>query len=145
MKIETKVVGLAELRLKIDGLKKSVVNKHARRAMTHTVRDVAKKFKAVAWKRTGLYKKSVGSKIKTYKGTTVVGVIGARHGFKKQVGVRLRGKNKGKAVFQDPAKYGHLAEAKVPKLAPHWNSVRSEAEKMFAEKMAESLETEGKK
>jgi hypothetical protein len=59
----------------------------------------------------GLYKKSLGKKVKAYRnGMTVVAVIGPRLGFKRPMGIRKRGKHKGEAFYQDPANIAHLVE-----------------------------------
>src|SRR5579864_477519 len=41
--------------------------------------------------RAGLLKKSLGRKVKAYKSGVVVGIVGARKGFRKAIGVRTRG------------------------------------------------------
>lgn len=60
-------------------------------------------------------KRSLGRKVKVYKGT-VVGVVGAREGFRIQVGVLTRNGpagskkrgQKGDPIFVNPIKYLHL-------------------------------------
>lgn len=71
--------------------------------------------------RAGLYKRAMGSKVKVYRNGVVIVVVGARRGFKKQIGVRKRGKNKGQPVFYDPAKIAHLIErgTKRSRARPH--------------------------
>ena len=59
----------------------------------------------------GLLRKSLGYKVKTYTKTgTAVAVCGPRKGFREQIGVVSRGKDKGKPIFADPQKYAHLVE-----------------------------------
>jgi hypothetical protein len=57
----------------------------------------------------GLLKKSLGIKIARLA-KAIVGIIGARRGFKKQVGTVTRGPRKGQPIYQDPANIHHLVE-----------------------------------
>jgi HK97 gp10 family phage protein len=70
----------------------------------------------------GLYRKSLGRKVRTYQsGAVQVGLVGARSGFKLPAGVRTRGAHEGDVWYQDPAKIGHLIEkgAAHSKATPH--------------------------
>lgn len=57
----------------------------------------------------GQSKKSMASKVKTYK-ETVVGIVGPRKGYKLQVGIRVRGKSKGQPFYTDPINISHLID-----------------------------------
>lgn len=119
--IETQVVGMEEVKARLNLLKLNIQKKALRRGITKISRLITKSAKAKAPKeiggkgslaraRAGTYRKSIGQKVKTYSNGAVVGIIGARKGFRKQIGVRVRGANKGQPIFHDPAKIGHLIE-----------------------------------
>jgi HK97 gp10 family phage protein len=98
----------------LKSLKRSIVNKHLRRAVTIAARPITKdaKSEAQAVKRFGFLSKAMGSKIRTYAATgTIVAVIGARSDKKFTRGVYSRGarKNQPRQVF--PAVYLHFLEA----------------------------------
>lgn len=59
----------------------------------------------------GQLKNSIGWKVNFYRKSKVaVAIVGPRDGFREQIGVVTRGKNKGKPVFVNPSKYAHLVE-----------------------------------
>lgn len=80
--------------------------------------------------RGGLLKKSIGSKTKIYKKVIAVGIVGARHGFRQQIGVVTRGgksnmemgkkipRKVGEPVYADPTKYIHLVDRGTRTTAP---------------------------
>ncbi len=70
----------------------------------------------------GQLKKSLGSKVKSYSRTkTSVAIIGPRTGFRKQIGVYVKGGKKhhaGEPIIIDPVKYAHLVEKGTKTQAP---------------------------
>jgi hypothetical protein len=61
------------------------------------------------FKNLKLLQKSIGSKVKTYRGKAVA-IIGARVGFKAAMGIRTRGGDKGSLWYQDPSNIAHLVD-----------------------------------
>lgn len=96
---------------------KRLARKHLRRGVNAIGKDLLWAAKARTPKRTGLLYKSLGRKVKSYRsGAVVVAIVGARKGFRKQVGVRVKDsrpgtkypKRKGDPIYADPTKYLHL-------------------------------------
>lgn len=94
---------------KLKNLERRGVEKIQRKAVNAWTIDVNKVAKPRIPKRFGNLRKSYGRKVKKY-GSKVVGLVGARKGFRVQIGVRVRGKHKGQPIFADPTKYDHLVE-----------------------------------
>lgn len=97
--------------------KPSTRNKIARRAVDKASQPVAKAAKRLAPVSSepplipGLLRKAQGRKVKTYGARGVsVAVVGSRTDFRRQIGVRVRGKKAGQPIYQDPVKYDHLVE-----------------------------------
>lgn len=116
-----KVTGLQESMTQLAGMVRAVRNKYLRKAMNAAGTIVLKVMRRLApvevgrdelsRNRSKVLKKSLGRKVKAYakKGVMIV-IVGPRRGFRKQVGVRKRGKNVGQPVYYDPAKTAHLVE-----------------------------------
>ena len=85
----------------------------------------------------GLLIKSLGVNVRKGRSGATKGIytarIGARKGFRKVIGTRSRGKNAGKPIYKDPAKYSHLVElgtshsAAKPFIRPAVDSASSQA------------------
>ncbi len=56
----------------------------------------------------GLLRKAQGYKVKVYGSGIGVSIGGTRSGFRKQIGVYIRGKKSGQPIYADPRKYAHL-------------------------------------
>lgn len=106
--------------LKLEALKRGVRNRLLRKALRAGSRPlvvaaralvpVRRKVKGSNVTPQKLLKKSLGVKIKTYKGGgIVVAVVGARS-KKTQIGTRVRGPHKGQPVYENPANIAHLVE-----------------------------------
>ncbi len=151
--LECKVTGLQELSLALRGVDDKVRNKALRKAAVQAAKPITKEMKARCPVSTeplnphkGLLKKSIGTKVKMYKGAGVVVVmIGPRQGFRMQVGTRTRGRRKGQPFFQDPTKIAHLVEfgtrhsAAKPFLRPAYDHNKQQAEATFARVIKEEL------
>lgn len=98
MRIEARVEGIQDMIDVLKGLRPAVQRRILRPAITSEGRRMAAFAKLTVPEKTGLLKKSQGSRVKTYQSGAVVAIVGARRGFRKRVG------NK----FVDPAKYDHL-------------------------------------
>ncbi len=110
------VVGLQNALNQLQGVERKVRKKLLRKYVNEATKRVlkdAKKLAPVAPLGTlkGLYRKSLGRKIKSYQaGLVQVGLVGARGGFRYPAGVRKRGQRKGEVWYQDPVKIAHLVE-----------------------------------
>lgn len=146
-KIRGKIAGLPEVMKSLERVKEGVRARILRRPMGKVARLIAKKAKALAPRRFGLLRKSMGSKVKTYKGGAVVAVVGPRTGFRTQVG----SKRDGTPVYADPVKYAHLVElgtattAARPFLRPALRGSRKEAAEIIRRGVAEGLAAEANK
>lgn len=121
-KISGRIEGLEPMLARLRQLeKKSAQMRVLRAALTKgskPVLDTAKKLAPVSGPEDAplqprLLRKSLGRRVKTYGGrSTVVVIIGPRSkpSFRRQVGTRTRGKQKGQPVIQNPTKYAHLVE-----------------------------------
>lgn len=113
--VKVEIFGEKELRRFLTGWTPAKQRKFLRPAVTKGTRVIAKAVKREAPAETGLLKKSIGSKVVTYKSGTVVGIAGPRKGFKRPVVVSRaagKGEQKGSAgvrvVYRNPTKYAHL-------------------------------------
>lgn len=112
-RIKSEVVGVGTVQKELNGLAKRVKTSVLRKGMTAGLGPVLKTAKSKCPVRdpdprykSGLLKKSLGKKVKQYRsGSIVVGMVGARHGFR-----RVTTTADGGEVAQDPTKYDHLVE-----------------------------------
>ena len=110
-RIKGTMTGQQQLFGKLDGLKASLQRKILRKAVTAAAKPVRDQAKQNVPVQTGLYKKAIGTKIKTYPSGRVVALIGARTAFKRAVTVVTpRGTYK---QIRNPAYYAHLIEFDV--------------------------------
>lgn len=113
------VTGLDEAFAQLADLTKALRGRILRGAMAAGGRVAARMVKdlvpvevgtdALSRARSKTMKRSIGIKVVTRNGVVIV-IVGPRRGFKKQVGVRTRGKAKGQPVCYDPVKVFHLIE-----------------------------------
>jgi HK97 gp10 family phage protein len=100
--IQTRVDGMDDISRKLARLKDAVANRVMRGAVDKGTRIIAKAAKSNVPQSHGLLKKSLGSRVRVYRGTgVVVGIVGARGGF---LVVDADG------TRRDPRKYAHLVE-----------------------------------
>ncbi len=107
--IKAKLEGLDRALALLRELPKKLAKKTLRAGVNQATKLLLSEAKSRVPPSTGLLRKSLGRKVKVYKGA-VVGIVGPRKGFKIQVGVRMRGPNKGTPVYMDPVRYAHLVE-----------------------------------
>ncbi len=104
--IKGELTGLDDVLRNLQGVKRSVRNRALRTAITKVSRRMAAAAKAKVEKRTGLLKKSLGFKVRTYKNRSVVaGVIGPKTGMKQTVTLP-----DGTTEVEDPSKIAHFVE-----------------------------------
>lgn len=114
--IQGKIDGLSDLLKRLDSLEKKIRKKAVRKAAGEAGKIVLKDAKKGARTDTGLLRKSLGRKVKVYKGSGVaVAIVGPRVGFRQEV---ERG---GRTMIANPVKYAHLVELGT---APHGYKTR---------------------
>jgi len=102
---------------RLGALKRGIARRIVSRASNKVIGPVAKAAKRNCPVDTGLLKKSIGKRTKTYRGSgAVVSVVGPRKGF---AGQDAQGRQK------DPTKYAHLAERKHGFLKAAWKAHES--------------------
>lgn len=116
------IAGLKALNAKLKSLEQTAATRVGRRAVSKGVSVVNKGAKRRAPEKSKLLKKSIGQKVKVYRGSkVVVGVVGPRVGFATTVG--------GKKV--DPVKYGHIAEKGHGVIKPKKKRVLSDGSQFY--------------
>lgn len=120
--VTAKIEGLEGLLALMQMLgKQSTINRISRGALTKAARIIrqrARQLVPVATKETlarspglepKLLKKSLDIKVWT-KNNVVIAFVGPARGFRRQAGVRTRGRSIGYLWYQNPIKYAHLVE-----------------------------------
>lgn len=102
-----KVTGLEQSIQKLEGMKRGLRNRHLRKAVRAAVAPQVKQVKASMTfaDDTGVLRRSITSKIKTYPSGYTMGVVGPRA---QTLTAHSRSKNR--QVSRNPAKYTHLVE-----------------------------------
>lgn len=142
MSMNVKVEGIKDLVKKLESMKKSKASKILRKACTKGAQPVAKSAKAQAPVETGLLKKSIGHKVKSYPSGVVVGIVGPRVGHGTEVVVN------GKPEYRDPVYYSHLVELGSEQAPPHpflrpaWDQNRGNVENIMRTQIGEGIEKE---
>ena len=100
------LTGLDDVFRSFRGIKRNVRTRILRRAVSKAARLILKDAKARVATRTGLLKKSLGIKVKTYRQSgVVVAIIGPRTGFKRHVTLP-----DGTIEVENPTVIAHLVE-----------------------------------
>ncbi len=103
--IKAKIDGLQPLLRTLAEAGKNVQKKGTRKAVGAAGKIILKAAKTRVRRKSGLLARSLGRKVKVYRGSGVaVAVVGPRKGFKMEV-VR-----DGRTVLSDPIRYAHLVE-----------------------------------
>jgi hypothetical protein len=146
--------GIDRIKRALASLGAAAANRILRKGVTAGIQIYAKAMKVAAPKETGLLKKSIGHKVKTYRifnehvpahytpsknaGKTT-GYAGPRTGFKREVTVKLKNK-KGRTVgkrqeVRDPIRYAHLVEKHKPWMKPTFVNQRAAVDAAAMAKM----------
>jgi HK97 gp10 family phage protein len=105
--IRGKVDGLEDLKRALAGVDGRVRKKALRKGVNAAAGVILKRARQKVPVRLGLLKKSLGRKVKVYrKEGAVVGIVGPRTGFRRQVGTT----KDGRPVFENPTQIAHLVE-----------------------------------
>lgn len=158
--IKGKLEGVGDVFKRIENLKRSARNKILRPAINSAASVVLKAAKAKVPERSNaplnieslkLLKKSLGRKSKTYPSGAVVAIVGARKGFRAQIGVRVRNGVKSKIgdpIYEDPANIAHLVEfghggphpaPPHPFLRPAYDETKGQVTSLIASKVKEGI------
>lgn len=101
LKIKAHIEGIEKVQAILKGLPPQIARRVLRPALTAEGSKVVTQGKRLVPQATGLLKKSLGKKTKTYTGSgTVIVVVGPRSGFKTVIAGKKH----------DPTKYAHLVE-----------------------------------
>lgn len=103
--MQAKIEGLSGLLKALAGVDAKLRRKATRKAVGEAGKIILRAAKGKVRKKSGLLKKSLGRKVKVYRGTgTAVAIVGPRTGFRETV---QRGNRQ---MLSDPVKYAHLVE-----------------------------------
>lgn len=146
--IQIIVEGTRQVERELGRLKsRAVRNKIVRDALRKAYKPAKDAAKRLAPRESGLLRKSLGQKIKTYKDAGVA-VVGPRRGFKRpvKIGKRKRGKTQ-KVQVRNPTHYAHLAgpRRKADFMQRAYTSSVSQVNSMLRAKILEGLEKEAQK
>lgn len=142
--VRVKIDGLEQLFARLAGIKKSLRTRILRKAVDKASKPILARAKALVPRDTGLLRKSLGRRVKTYGKTGVaVAVIGPRVGFRKQRAEQGKKKlvkaGSGAGRVMNPVKYAHLVEkgtahsAARPFLRPALVALKDQARQIMAE------------
>ena len=143
--VQMRIEGLEELRDKLLKLKRVTGRKVVRKALNEASKPILRTAKAKVPVDTGLLRKSLGRKQKSYRGGRSVVIIGPRTGFKREVTVA------GKKQVRNPAKYSHLVEfgtrrtAAKPFLRPAFDELLHQTVAAITNTIADGIEAEATK
>jgi HK97 gp10 family phage protein len=136
--IKGKLEGLEGVLGRMSALRQSARGRIQRKAVNKATRPLAKDTKLLVPVETGTLKRSIGSKVKTYKSGTTVGLIGPRKGMGREV-VARKGPKAGRVEFRDPVRYAHLVEFGTrkfparPFIRPAWDGGKLQAARTIAQ------------
>jgi HK97 gp10 family phage protein len=105
--------GLDDVFKRLGHLNRTVRNRILRAAINEATKPLLDDAKQRAPRQSGLLRKSLGRKVKTYRASgVVVAIIGPRSkpSFKRQVTVRDKRTGKTRSEYRNPVKYAHLQE-----------------------------------
>jgi HK97 gp10 family phage protein len=109
MKVSIQTLGGDKIFSRLSGMGKAA-NKIVKKAMGEAGKIILKEAKGGIPRESGLLKKSMGRKVKVYRGSgAVVAIVGPRTGFVQIVDVKGLGGIR-HSVLRDPTKYAHLVE-----------------------------------
>jgi HK97 gp10 family phage protein len=146
--VRARLTGLKDVLDRLAHLRKQTTrSKIARRALQMASTPILKTAKRLAPKETGLLRKSIGRRLKTYRRTgTVFVMIGPRYGFKQLVTLAS-----GKQHLRNPIKYAHLVELGTANAPPHpflrpaWDAHKAQAEATIRRIVLEEITAEAAK
>jgi hypothetical protein len=145
MQLTSKVIGEREIVLTLKGMKSSKINRMLRLALTYATTPLVQAVKTTAPKESGLLRKSIGRKIKTYAEKSTVATVGPRYGFRKWVLIKkviFGGKHphasrlKTIGMYRSPTRYAHFNKGWM---AAAGKQAMPEVQRRFGERMGREL------
>ena len=140
--VTIKLEGVQQLLKNLEQFSQTIQRRIVRKAVSAGSTPMLQAVKAAAPRETGLLKKSIGRKVKTYRNSGVVLVIiGPRSGFRTVIDDKPR----------NPLMYAHLVEfgtSKAPAkpfMRPAFQAMKQTAQNIIRQKLAEEIEKEAKK
>lgn len=136
--------GLREFKGALEKLDKKLRAKVVRGAVNAGIKVFVAAMRQRVPENSGLLKKSLGRKSKTYRqGGIYVAIAGARSGFKYEVQYTVKDDD-GKILrtykrVQDPRNYAHLTDSDKPWVQPSFDATRAEAESTAIARMRVGL------
>lgn len=143
IRVSKEIRGFNELQRNLKTVVGKIERKANRSAINKAATPIVREAKRNVTIDTGLLKKSIGKKVRTYKAKKqVIAVVGPRKGFRET-------DENGNA--RDPAKYSHLVELGTshsqakPFLRPAMDSKEDESRRIYKEELKKDVSKEVKK
>lgn len=116
--VRCEVEGLQDAANRLRALPKNLAKKTFRKAVGEATKTILWKARKDVPVRYQILKKSLGRKVKVYPSGVMVGIVGARVGFRQAVGTKKRDSRPGtrypakagSPIYANPVKYLHLVE-----------------------------------
>jgi hypothetical protein len=143
--IQARVHGVKEIEAAFKNLDAKLKGQTLRKAIAEGKKVYLNALKAAAPKETGLLRKSLGTRAKTYKkGLIASQTIGPRSGFRQEMVVKIKDK-KGKWVgskkqMRDPRRYAHILEKRNPWIRPVFEAYTGQVISVVSGKLKMELE-----
>lgn len=146
--IRGEIEGLPHVIEQLRQLPKKLAKKALRTVVGAAGTILLRNAKARCPRHLGILRKSLGKKIKVYSSGVGVSIVGARKGFRQQIGVRVKDsgpgarypKKAGDPIYADPAKYLHLVELGTARnTATHFLTEARNASKAAILKQAQDI------
>lgn len=142
MKIQAQVTGIDTAYARLELVKKGMKTKILRKAVNAATKIALGAARRRAPVETGLLKKSLGRKTKTYRDSAVVvGIVGPRADMGKTVTLAS-----GRQQYRDPAKTAHLVERGTrhsqarPFMRPAWEESKAAIEQALRDEINTGVE-----
>jgi hypothetical protein len=148
------IEGMPELKAICRELPTRSVKKAFRAGFNAAGTPVARAMRRHAAKKSGLLRKSIRKKVKTYPNGSTICIVGPDRNVVGSYGVRKRGKHVGQTIKHRPAFISHLVDkghgGPHPAPAhefrdPAWRETKDKAEQIVKDKTIATLEAEGRK
>jgi len=142
--IQTKVTGAKDIEKAFKTLGAKIRTGVLRRSVRAGAAAMLKALKIAAPRETGLLRKSLGIKAKSFgKGLISATIIGPRSGFKREVLVNVKDRN-GKIIgkkkqWRNPRKYAHILEKRRPWIRPTHAAHSGQAVQVVSAKLKAEL------
>ncbi len=146
--VTARMEGQKEFGDRLGALKKKIRRKLVKKSVTAGTKVFVRAAKARAPRRTKLLWKSIGSRQQTYRDSgVVVGIVGPRTGFGREVEVKIKNAKGTRVVrrvkrYQDPVRYGPITETRSPWMLPAFVSSKDEAQTSAVEVLRAGIEAE---